>query len=419
MKQVSITVDRNLEVQMESWFEEQEARLRSLPSTKRYLYEKIDWSARCLGILGARGTGKTTLMLQHLLSAYQGAGRMLYVSIDHPRFQPLSLHDFGREFHAYGGRVLILDEVHKYPEWPGHIKTLYDSCPDLKIIFSGSSALQMQDLDVDLSRRAVMYHLPGLSFREFLLFELDKHFPALTLNDILQDHAAHARKVNTSIRPLEHFHNYLRYGYYPFFLEGKDTYPLKLANVINHVLETDLPQSRRIDLRQISKLKKLLTFLALTPPAQVNIQKLSASTEISRPKIYEYLASLYQARLLNPVSKGKSGYKILSKPDKLYLENPNLAHTLTEQINTGVLRETFFVNQLLNACTHHPLESGQPLRSAERGDFLVNGELTFEIGGKSKSDQQIRDVKNAFIAADEIEAGFASKIPLWLFGFLY
>lgn len=404
---------------MDYWFAEQEVRLRNLPSKKRYLHEKIDWSARCLGILGARGTGKTTMMLQYLSTYEQGAEKALYVSIDHPRFQPQSLHDFGRRFHEYGGSVLILDEVHKYPNWATHIKTLYDSCPELRIIFSGSSVLQMQDQNADLSRRAIMYCLHGLSFREFLLFETGRSFPALTLSDILRNHAAHARKVNSSIRPLEHFRNYLAYGYYPFFLEGKDTYPIRLANVINHVLETDLPQSRSIDLRQIGKLKKLLMFLALSSPSRVNIQKLAAGTEISRPTIYEYLESLHQARLLNLIRDGGSGYKVLSKPDKIYLENPNLAHALTERINTGTLRETFFVNQILNAYTHYPRQSGQPIHTADRGDFLVNEEFTFEIGGKNKGIRQIQGVDDAFIAADEIETGFRSKIPLWLFGFLY
>jgi len=404
---------------MEYWFSEQEARLRNLPTTKRYLYEKIDWSVRCLGILGARGTGKTTMMLQHLSGYQPDAEKTLYVSIDHPRFQPLSLHEFGREFHEYGGRVLLLDEVHKYPNWAGHIKTLYDSCPDLQVIFSGSSVLQMQDQNADLSRRAVMYCLHGLSFREFLFFELGKFFPALTLSDVLQDHAAHARKVNNSIRPLQHFRNYLQYGYYPFFLEGKDLYSIKLANVINHVLETDLPQGKHIDLRQIGKLKKLLVFLALSPPSLINIQKLSASTEISRPKIYEYLESLHQARLLNLVRDGKGGYKVLSKPDKIYLENSNLAHALIEQIHIGSLRETFFVNQLLNASMCWPGRSGQPLRTAAKGDFLVNEKFTFEIGGRNKGTAQIKGIDNAFIAADETEVGFGAKIPLWLFGFLY
>lgn len=404
---------------MQYWFAEQEARLRNLPATKRYLYAEIDWSARCLGILGARGTGKTTMMLQYLFDHHPGTEKALYISVDHPRFQPLSLHDFGRNFREYGGRLLILDEVHKYPNWAGHIKTLYDSCPDLQIIFSGSSVLQMQEQNTDLSRRALLYCLHGLSFREFLLFELGESFSVLKLEDIIQHHHACTREINNRIRPLEHFRNYLHYGYYPFFLEGKDVYSIKLSNVINHVLETDLPQARHIDLRQISKLKKLLAFLAINSPARVNILKLSTNTEISRPKVYEYLESLDQGRLINLVRGRESGYKILSKPDKIYLENTNLAHALTEQINTGTLRETFFVNQLLNTYSRWPTQSSHPIRSAECGDFLVNEKFTFEIGGKNKGTRQIKGIDNAFIAADETETGFGPKIPLWLFGFLY
>ena len=262
------------------------------------MYSKIDWSLPYLGILGARGTGKTTMMLQHLREHHQGSAKALYISIDHPKFQSASLYDFGREFFAYGGETLFLDEVHKYQNWASHIKTLYDSCPGLQIIFSGSSILQLHEQDGDLSRRVVLYFLHGLSFREFLLFELGLSLPILGLEDILQDHLGTAQDISSQLRPLEHFENYLRYGYYPFFLEGKEVYGLKLANVISQVLETDLPMARHISFHQVHKLKKLVTFLAENVPSQVNIQKLSNLTEISRPSVYEYLESLSQARLL-------------------------------------------------------------------------------------------------------------------------
>lgn len=404
---------------MEYWLSEQEARLRSLPYTKRYMYWIVDWSARCLAVLGARGTGKTTMILQYLLEQNLGTGKALYISVDHPNFQSHSLYDFGKEFYAYGGQILILDEVHKYPGWARHIKALYDSCPSLQIIFSGSSVLQMQEQDSDLSRRAVIYFLPGLSFREFLIFDLGITFPVLSLQEMLYEHASHAREINSKIKPLAHFQNYLHYGYYPFFLEGKDTYPIKLGNVINQLLETDLPQAGHIELRQINKLKKLISFLALSSPSRVNIQKIATNTEISRPKVYEYLENLYQARLLNLVRGADSGYKIISKPDKIYLENPNLAHALTEKVNTGTIRETFFVSQMLNAYINHPFRSGSSLCTSDSGDFLVNKKFTFEIGGQNKSGKQIQGIENAYIAADGIEAGFGAKVPLWLFGFLY
>ena len=403
---------------MDFWFLEQEARLRYLPNTKRYLYKAMDWSPRCLGILGARGTGKTTMMLQYLSEHQHGSEKALYVAVDHPKFQNLSLYEFGREFSSYGGQILLLDEVHKYDNWAGHIKTLYDTCPDLQIIFSGSSILQLQDQDADLSRRAVMHTLHGLSFREFLFFELGVSFPVLDVEDILRDHVTQTRHILRQIKPLEHFRQYLQYGYYPFFLEGTDVYGLKLGQIINHVLEVDLPLIKQIDLRQVSKLKKLITFLAVNVPSKVNIQKLSSHTEISRPKIYEYLESLEQAKLLNLIKPSQTGYKILSKPDKIYLENPNLMYALSDAINIGTLRETFFVNQMGNTIFPLPSQNIRSMCTARQGDFVVNETYTFEIGGRNKGGKQIQGLENAFIAADEVESGFGNRIPLWLFGFL-
>lgn len=404
---------------MEYWFSEQQARLRHLPETRRYLYAKIDWGIRCLGILGARGTGKTTMMLQYLARYPHGADKALYVSLDHPRFQPLSLYEFGLRFSAYGGRALLLDEVHKYEGWASHVKALYDGCPDLQLIVSGSSLLQIHDQDTDLSRRIVFHCLHGLSFREFLYFERRLDFPVFPLDRLLHDHVAVARRISRQIKPLEHFSNYLRYGYYPYFLEGRDIYAVKVANVINRVLETDLPMARQVDVRQVNKIKKLLAFLAVNVPTQVNIQKLAAGTGISRPKIYEYLDRLHQARLLNLIRTADSGYKMIAKPDKIYLENSNLSYALTDRVNTGTLREMFFASQLHNAFTPHPSGAVSPIHSASEGDFQVNGRFVFEIGGRDKNAKQIRNADNALIAADGIEAGFGNKIPLWLFGFLY
>jgi len=404
---------------MEFWFSEQQVRLQDLPDTKRYLYASIAWTSRCVGILGARGTGKTTMMLQYLSQYRHGADKALYVSVDHPSFQTLSLVEFGKEFFAYGGSALLLDEVHKYENWAGHIKALYDACPGLQIIFSGSSILQIHDQDTDLSRRAVLYHLHGLSFREFLFFECRQLFPVFTLDDIVKNHIDQARQVREKIKPLEHFRNYLRYGYYPYFLEGRELYTLKLGNVINRVLETDLPMAGQVDSRQINKLKKLLSFLTVNVPSQVNIQKLASMTEISRPKVYDYIERLHQARLLNLVRGGESGYKIMSKPDKIYLENSNLSYALSERVNTGTIREMFFVNQVKNALTLHPASNKSPVCTAAQGDFRVNEKFVFEIGGKDRGGKQIRGVEGAFIASDEIESGFRRKIPLWLFGFMY
>ena len=401
---------------MDTWFAEQQTRLRDLSEIKRYLYPGIDWSSRCIGIQGARGVGKTTMMLQYLVQEYSGSDKGLYVSVDHPKFQAKSLFEFGQDFFSYGGKTLFLDEVHKYEGWAKHIKALYDSCPGLQIIFSGSSILQINDQDADLSRRAVVYSLPGLSFRALLFFECKESFPAISLEDLLHDHVRYSQEVNLRVRPLEHFLNYLRYGYYPFFMEGRDVYPLKLARVINQVLENDLPLARYVDSRQVGKLKKLLFFLFLNVPSEVNMQKLSSQTGISRPKVYEYIESLQSARLLNLIRGGERGYKILSKPDKIYLENPNLAYALCDDVNPGTLRESFFANQIVNTFGSFP---AGPISTASQGDFFVKQKFVFEIGGKSKGKKQIKDLENGFVAADGIETGMGRKIPLWLFGFLY
>ncbi len=404
---------------MNFWFAEQQARLRLLPETRRALYENIAWEQRCIGILGARGTGKTTLMLQYIQEKFATSEKALYVSVDHPKFQSLSLYEFGEEFFQYGGELLALDEVHKYPEWSSHVKTLYDACPTLKILFSGSSLLKLQHQNADLSRRAVVYQLPGLSFREYLRFDLKTSFDALSLQDIQEHHVEIASKAAEQLRPLKHFQHYSKYGYYPFFLEGKDIYSVKLQEVLNQIVERDLPYVNRIDLRQISKLKKFLYMLAVTVPSELNIQKLSTMTEISRPKIYEYLEYLQNARLLNMVRGVGKGYRVLAKPEKVYLENTNIMYAITDTVDAGTLRETFLVNQLYNTQALHPNFVTTGVELSKQGDFVVDGKYTIEVGGKHKGTKQIQGIKNAYVAADGIECGFGQKIPLWLFGFLY
>lgn len=404
---------------MEYWFQEQQARIRHLPTTKRFLYHSIDWSGRCVGIVGARGTGKTTLMLQYLREHALGMEKALYISLDHPKFQKESLLEFGQRFVRRGGHTLLLDEVHKYPGWSVHIKTLYDSCPDLHIVFSGSSLLKLQEQDADLSRRAVIYLLHGLSFREFLNLSAQLDLPCLDLEAIFDDHVSLAAELTAHFKPLAHFDTYLHSGYYPFFLEGLDTYLLKLNEVIRQVLETDLPFVKRTDIGQIAKLKKLLLMLAANVPTKLNIQKLSSATEISRPSLYEYLNHLEAARLLNSVNHQGRGQRVLAKPEKMYLENTNLAYTLVERVNPGSIRETFFVNQVCNSAAHHPFLGENPLALATKGDFMINNRWTVEVGGRSKGLSQVSRIEESFVAADDVEVGSGRKIPLWLFGFLY
>jgi predicted AAA+ superfamily ATPase len=404
---------------MENFFREQQRLIESVSRTKRYLYERIDWKERCIGILGARGTGKTTLMLQHIWERYAGSDKALYVSVDSPFFQAHDLFEFARDFHQLGGEVLLVDEIHKYPDWSTHVKAIYDSMPGLKVVFSGSSLLQISKQKADLSRRAIVFSLHGLSLREYINFTLAREYPAFTLEEILSDHQRIAGDICREIKPLRLFRDYLQGGYYPFFLEGESFYKLKVREIINHILEVDLPLVNRIEPRQVSKIKKLLYLLAVGVPFVPNIAKLAKATDISRPRLYEYLEKLQDARLLNLVRSQGRGYEVLTKPEKILLENSNLMYAIADEVNTGSLRELFFVNQVRNAATIHPQLIENTVEVSGRGDFIVKGQYTFEIGGKGKGFRQISGVENGFVVADDIEVGFRNKVPLWVFGLMY
>jgi uncharacterized protein len=404
---------------MEHFFREQQRLIDTIIPTKRYLYGRIDWYTRCIGILGARGTGKTTLMLQRVKEEYRSGGKGLYVSVDSPYFQAHNLFEFAREFHQLGGEALFLDEIHKYPDWSIHIKSIYDSLPDLKVVFSGSSLLQIAKQKGDLSRRAIIYNLHGLSLREYINFTHKKEHPAYLLETILSDHQQIADELCREMKVLKEYRDYLQGGYYPFFLEGEALYKFRVREVINHILEVDLPLVNRIEPRQVSKIKKLLYLLATGVPFVPNIAKLADATDISRPRLYEYLEKLQDAKLLNLVRSQGRGYEVLTRPEKILLENSNLMYAIADEVNTGALRELFFVNQLRNAHSIHPPLLESTVELAGSGDFIVNGRYTFEVGGKKKGFKQISGVVDAFVVADDIEAGFKNKIPLWIFGFLY
>ena len=404
---------------MESFFSEQRRLLESLSDKKRYLYSHIDWNLQCIGILGARGTGKTTLMLQSIKERFGKSDKALYISVDNLYFQANSLRDFAKGFYQHGGEVLFIDEIHKYPDWSIHIKSIYDTIPGIKIVFSGSSLLQIAKQKGDLSRRAIIYNLHGLSFREYLYFAHSVLFDTIQLKDIVKNHQSLAGEICKDLRILRLFKDYLKEGYYPFFLEGATYYKLKVRETINHILEIDLPLINRIELRQISKIKKLLYLLSVSHPFVPNITKLSGATDISRPKLYEYLEHLQEARLLNLVRGKGRGYEILTRLEKIYLENSNLMYAIAEEVNAGSLRELFFVNQIRNAFAGHPVFVNDIIELSGKGDFIVKSSYTFEIGGKNKGLKQISDVPDGYTVADDIESGFGRKIPLWIFGFMY
>ena len=385
---------------------------------KRYLYEKINWDLKSIGILGQRGLGKTTMMLQYIKEHYPDSDKVLYISLDNPYFQATSLLDFAKEFEMNGGEVLFIDEVHKYNDWSTHIKKIYDIL-ELKVVFSGSSILQITNQNADLSRRTIIYYLENLSFREYLFLQDIATFKSYSLEELLSNHSRISSEISKQIKPIKFFKEYLEFGAYPFILEDKESYHQRIIQIINLILESDLPHITRIEMQQIQKLKKLLYLLAINVPFIPNIKDLAESTNISRPKLYEYLNELENAKIINSIRSQEKGYSLMSKPEKLFMQNTNISHALTSKVDSGSAREAFFVNQIKNYYASQNLFINEAIYASKKGDFLVNTTYTFEVGGKNKGFKQIKEMENSYVASDDIEFGFGNKIPLWLFGFLY
>ena len=400
-------------------FSEQNQLLKQISlEKKRYLYHEINWNLKSLAILGQRGLGKTTMMLQYIKEYYPRSDKALYISLDNPYFQAISLIEFANEFESYGGEVLFIDEVHKYSDWARHIKSIYDSL-SLRVVISGSSILQINRQNVDLSRRTIVYHLENLSFREYLFLIEEASFQSYSLENIVQNHHEIASEISQDIKPLKLFRDYLEFGCYPFILEDRGSYHQRIIQVINLILESDLPHINKIEMQQIRKLKKLLYLLAVSVPFIPNITDLAEATNISRPKLYEYLNYLEEAKIINSIRSPQKGYNIMSKPEKLFMQNTNISSALTKKVDIGSAREAFFVNQIKNYFTLQNCFINEDIFVAKKGDFLVDGIYTFEVGGKNKSFKQIKDLENSFVVADDLEIGFKAKIPLYLFGFLY
>lgn len=378
----------------------------------RYLYEQINWGSRLIAVVGSRGVGKTTMLFQHIKQRYDiGSGEVLYASLDHIWFSTHSLVDLAEEFHANGGKVLFLDEVHKYPTWSREIKNIYDSYPEMKIVFTGSSMLEIFKSDADLSRRAVKHTLYGLSFREFLEFEHGIKLAPVSLPELLEGHVALAAQVVDQIKPIVAFKEYLRYGYFPFYAEDRQTYHQRVLQTINTIIEVDLPAVKGIEYSSLLKIKKLLSIVASLVPFTPNISQLAEKVETTRGSLMNYLAALEQAGAILSLDKEAGGLKQLVKPEKLYLGNPNYAYALAgEGANIGSVRETFFLSSL--HVTEQVTYSGQT-------DFLVNGIYSFEVGGKDKDSEQIKGLVGSYLAKDDIEIGYTNQIPLYLFGLTY
>jgi len=376
---------------------------------RRYFFNKVNLTDRLIGLIGARGIGKTTFLLQYLKSLDLPEEQKLYFSVDSIAASSYKLFEIAEDFYNLGGKVLVIDEIHKYRDFEIELKEIYDFL-DLQILFSGSSALMLEHKKADLSRRAVIYRLKGLSYREFLELKLGLRFETFDLKSLLQDHVAIANAICQRIKPLAYFKEYLQFGYYPFYFETSETYCLKLEETVNTVIESDLPIIFNIEPANIHKLKQLVAYICRSKPYQLNLTALAQKIGIDRKTLYLYIRYLTLGDIFNRLEAKGKGDNLFSKPAKLYLNNPNLNHCYCLQSEIGTIREEFFYDMLsIDHTLHYP----------PRGDFLVDETYIFEIGGKNKGYGQIKGLPDSFIAADEIETGFGHKIPLWLFGFLY
>ena len=385
----------------------QERFLKNFNTTyKRYLYNEINFSEKLIGIVGARGTGKTTMLFQKLIELKAQNKKTLYISLDYPFLGSASLSDLAFEFVDSGGEYLLLDEVHKYEDFAAHLKTIYDMSP-LNVIFTGSSAVSILNAKSDLSRRVSVFSLEGLSFREFLELEGGISVDKFSLETILKEHQAIANDLKIK---LGQFKKYLKFGYYPFYFNKQSSYYESLLNTINLSIDVDLTSLGLVEQKYTYKLKKLLEVVCQSEPFEVNYTKIAALAEISRAKLYDYIAYLNDASLVNMIDEQSRGLSKLVKPAKIYMNNTNLIYAYGDDCKAGTIRETFFANQL--RVKHR-------LNIPKQGDFIVDDKFIFEVGGKNKGFEQIKDISDSYIAADEIEAGSGNKIPLWLFGLLY
>lgn len=350
-------------------------------------------------------------MLQRLSELNESPTKAAYFSLDDLYFTTHSLADTVGDFYKQGGQYLFLDEVHKYKNWATHVKNVYDFYPDLQIVFTGSSIIDIAREEGDLSRRVRMYELHGLSYREYLSYTGALQINALPLNALLSGSSAWKSAFPGDFRPLEHFEDYLIRGYYPFFSEDPEGMPDRLQQLARAIVEFDMAELHDFDIRNAKKMLQLLYIVSSNVPFKPNISKLAEKSQIHRNTINSYLHFLEEARLVHLLYPGGTGIAILQKPEKIYLDNTNLVYALSgNRPDRGNLRETFFLNQV--AAVHD-------IRYPKQGDFLVDGKWTFEIGGKNKGTGQIRDITDSFVVIDDVPYPVSAGIPLWLFGFLY
>lgn len=369
----------------------------------RYAYHQINWQNRLLGLIGPRGVGKTTLVLQYIKSNLD-VRKTLYVTAEDFYFAKNRLVDLADSFVKSGGKYLFIDEIHKYPDWSKELKLIYDYHKDLKVVFTGSSVLDIKKGSSDLSRRAVVYSMQGLSFREYLVLFHQIEVPKFSLEEILN----HQVDVPQMSHPLPLFADYLKRGYYPFATENN--FDLRLQQVINQTLETDIPTYAEMNVSTGRKLKQLLAIVAESVPFKPNMSKIAEMLNISRNNIADYLLYMEEAGMVAQLRDETGGIRGLGKVNKVYLDNTNLVYNLAkENQNTGNVRETFFLNQL---------RVSHQIFSSSLADFKIDT-LDFEVGGKNKGLKQIKNAEKGFVVKDDIEKGFLNTVPLWHFGLMY
>lgn len=377
---------------------------------KRYLYSQINWKARIISIKGARGTGKTTMLLQHILENYEDIDQTLYASLDNLWFATHSLMELVDWADRHGISRLYLDEVHRYELWSQSLKNIYDDYPDMSIVYTSSSLLVLDNATVDMSRRQTPYTLYGLSFREYLELEGIFKTEAISLDDVLMHHVKKAMNIVGRIKVAPLFEAYLAHGYYPFYRESLEDFPSRLRETVTVVIDSDLPAVENVTYETLQKTKKLLMIISEHVPFEPTMSELWRQLSTDNESGLKMLYALDKAQVLALLTAKANNYKSLSKPDKIFLSNPNLMHVLCPKVDKGNERETFFISQL--RVLHD-------VRYPKQGDFLIDKKFLFEVGGKNKTFEQIADVPNSYLAVDDTEVGSGCRIPLWMFGFLY
>ncbi|MEA2065517.1 MAG: AAA family ATPase [Thermotogota bacterium] len=402
-------------IKLDAYFEIQDRLMDSISKKfKRYLYSKIDWKARMIGLTGYRGVGKTTLLLQKLADMDVSNSESLYISADNPLVLNDGIYNIGDTFFKHGGKLLVVDESHRYPGWSLELKALYDSFPNKKIIFTGSSSMEIMKGKADLSRRTLIYKLNILSFREYVQIRTGDTISPVKLEEILRNHNKIAKSL-LHYEPLRFFSEYLREGAYPYFIEGN--YYNRLLNTLDKIIYDDILGISDIKPEGAATIKRLIAFLATSKVPRISPEKLCRSLNITKPTLYNYLDLMEKVLLINRVPPEKIGHKYLRSGAKVFLNNPNIYYALNQpawslEKHLGTIRESFFVNQLVQ----------QTITAPDAGDFTIrkNGQfIVFEIGGKKKDTKQIKDMENGYVLNDDIETGRGQNIPLYLMGLLY